>query len=73
MQIEVLTLSARGHTREEIAGTLFISVPTVKHHLSLGRQRVGAKNTTQAVAICVDRGWVVLVAPEPERHLAAVA
>jgi LuxR family transcriptional regulator, maltose regulon positive regulatory protein len=47
---EVLQLLAAGHPNKAIAGRLFITVDTVKRHVSHVFDKIGATNRTQAVA-----------------------
>ena len=47
---EVLTLLAAGHPNREIADELFITVDTVKRHISHVFDKLGVGNRTQAVA-----------------------
>lgn len=46
---EVLQLMANGHSNQEIADKLFISVSTVKTHTSNLFQKLGAERRTQAI------------------------
>ena len=49
-ETEVLNLVAQGLTNKEIATKLFISLPTVKRHLSTVYNKLDAKSRTQALA-----------------------
>jgi excisionase family DNA binding protein len=49
-ELEVLRLVAAGHSNSEIAGILFISVPTVKRHLSNLFAKLGVSTRAQATA-----------------------
>jgi DNA-binding CsgD family transcriptional regulator len=49
-ELEVLTLLAQGLSNDEIAGRLFVSVNTVKTHLSNLYQKLDVKRRTQAVS-----------------------
>jgi LuxR family maltose regulon positive regulatory protein len=49
-EVEVLRLIAAGQSNQEIAGTLFISVATVKKHLYNAYGKLGVKSRTQALA-----------------------
>jgi DNA-binding NarL/FixJ family response regulator len=49
-QVDVLCLLAQGCSVAEIADALTISVITVKHHITNARERLGARNRTEAVA-----------------------
>ncbi|MFT4036684.1 MAG: LuxR C-terminal-related transcriptional regulator [Thermomicrobiales bacterium] len=53
---EVLRLMAAGHANHEIAGALFISVPTVKRHASTILGKLGATSRAAAVAIAHGNG-----------------
>ena len=55
-EYEVLTLVARGATNQEIADTLFISLNTVKTHLSNLYQKLEVSRRTQAVEKCKQLG-----------------
>ena len=48
-ELEVLTLLSQGLSNEEIAGRLYVSVNTVKTHLSNLYQKLDVKRRTQAV------------------------
>ncbi len=50
-ELEVMRLVSIGLSNREIADELFISVPTVKRHLSTIFEKLGVGNRTQAVAI----------------------
>ena len=58
-ELEVLRLVAAGRSNREIAENLFISVPTVKRHLTTILTKLGVNNRTAAAAVA------------HERHLAA--
>jgi DNA-binding CsgD family transcriptional regulator len=47
-ELEVLRLVAAGRTNREIADALFISVPTVKRHLSTILGKLGVPSRTEA-------------------------
>jgi LuxR family transcriptional regulator, maltose regulon positive regulatory protein len=49
-ELEVLVLVAAGHANREIAGQLYITVDTVKRHISHIFDKLDAANRTQAVA-----------------------
>jgi two-component system response regulator DesR len=57
-QREVLALAAQGLTNFEIAQALFLSPHTVPEYLRLIRERLGAANTTHAVAIAIVAGLI---------------
>jgi ATP/maltotriose-dependent transcriptional regulator MalT len=50
-ELEVLRLIAAGHSNEEIAAKLIISVKTAKRHISNIYGKLGVKSRTQAVAL----------------------
>ncbi len=50
-ELEVLKLIAAGHSNEEIAAKLVISVMTAKRHISNIYGKLGVKSRTQAVAL----------------------
>jgi LuxR family maltose regulon positive regulatory protein len=49
-ELEVLTLMASGHPNRAIAEKLFITVDTVKRHVTHVFEKLGVANRTQAVA-----------------------
>jgi DNA-binding CsgD family transcriptional regulator len=59
-EIDVLTLTASGRTRDESAALLRISPATVKDHLQRASAKLGASNKTHAVALALQLG---LIAP----------
>ena len=50
-ELEVLKLIEAGNSNQDIAGQLFISVPTVKRHISNIFAKLGVNSRTQAVAL----------------------
>lgn len=46
---EILALIAEGHSNQEISRTLFISVPTVKTHISNLYQKLDVNSRTKAI------------------------
>jgi DNA-binding CsgD family transcriptional regulator len=48
-ELEILTLLAQGHSNQEIAGTIFVSLSTVKSHLQNIFEKLAVKRRTQAV------------------------
>ena len=48
-ELEILSLLAQGHSNQEIASTLFISVSTVKTHLQNLFEKLEVKRRTQAI------------------------
>jgi DNA-binding NarL/FixJ family response regulator len=55
---EVLALVARGLTNAELAGTLQVSLPTVKTHVSRILTKLGARDRTQLVILAYESGIV---------------
>jgi LuxR family maltose regulon positive regulatory protein len=55
-ELEVLTLLADGHSNRAIAGQLFITVDTVKRHISHIFGKLGVGSRTQAMARARDLG-----------------
>lgn len=55
---EVLALIVEGLTNEEIAGRLFISPATARHHVSACIQKLGAANRAQAASLAIKLGLV---------------
>ncbi len=48
-QIQALHLAALGRKQNEIAREMGVSLATVEYHLKMARERLGARNTTEAV------------------------
>lgn len=59
-QKEILEFLREGYIAKEIAGKLGISTQTVKNHLVVAREKLGAKNTTHAVVIAIRKGYITL-------------
>jgi DNA-binding NarL/FixJ family response regulator len=55
-EIEVLRLVAAGATNREIAGRLYLSVGTVKNHVSRILSRLNLRDRTQAAIYARDHG-----------------
>ena len=57
---EALTLLALGYSRAQIAQTLSISEHTLRVYVESARFKLGALNTTHAVAVAIAQGFVVV-------------
>ncbi|MFI6815760.1 response regulator transcription factor [Nonomuraea sp. NPDC050328] len=57
-ELDVLRIAARGARSIEIADALFLSVGTVRNHLSRIMCKTGARNRLDAVRIASDSGWL---------------
>jgi DNA-binding NarL/FixJ family response regulator len=57
-ELDVLRLVAEGKTNAEIAGSLFISVGTVKVHVERIIDKLGVSDRTQAAVRAVELGYV---------------
>ena len=59
-ELEVLKLAAKGHSNQEIANDLVLSVPTVKAHLVNIFNKLGVGSRTEAVMHGLRMGWLVV-------------
>jgi two-component system, NarL family, response regulator DesR len=57
-EVDVLRLAAEGASSAEIAGHLFLSVRTVRNHISRIIGKIGARNRVDAIRIADDAGWL---------------
>jgi two-component system response regulator DesR len=57
-EIEVLQAARNVPTVNEIAATVFLSSGTVRNHLSVIIQKLGARNRADAVRIATEKGWL---------------
>jgi len=55
---QVLAAATEGATVAEVAERLFLSEGTVRNHLSLAIQKLGARNRIQAAYIAEHKGWL---------------
>jgi DNA-binding NarL/FixJ family response regulator len=55
-EIDVVRLAAQGYTNQQIARALFISLSTVKKHLSCVVSKLGVSDRTQAAVRALERG-----------------
>ena len=59
-EIEAMTLLATGHNRAQAADALSISEHTLRVYVESARHKLGAMNTTHAVARALSRGLIVV-------------
>jgi len=59
-ELEVLKLAAKGSSNNDIANELFLSVRTVKAHLSNIFNKMGVASRTEAIVKGVREGWITL-------------
>ncbi|MCT4557070.1 MAG: LuxR family transcriptional regulator [Pelagimonas sp.] len=59
-EIEAMTLLATGHNRAQAAEALSISEHTLRVYVESARHKLGAMNTTHAVARAISRGLIVV-------------
>ena len=57
-EVEVLALMVKGMNNPQIAEQLYLSLSTVKFHVSSILAKLGVENRTEAVAIAVENGLV---------------
>lgn len=57
-EVEVLNCIAAGLSTNEIARTLFISIPTVKSHVARLIQKVGVRDRVQLVVVAFRSGFI---------------
>lgn len=65
-ETEILALIAEGKTNKEIAADLFISVNTVKVHVSNVFQKIGVSSRTEATLYAIEQGLVSPAMPESQ-------
>ena len=59
-EIDAMTLVAMGYSRAQVAETLSISEHTLRVYIESARAKLGALNTTHAVARALSRGLIVV-------------
>ena len=59
-EVDAVTLLAMGYNRAQVAQTLTISEHTVRVYVESARFKLGAMNTTHAVARAISRGLIVV-------------
>ncbi|MDH2429761.1 response regulator transcription factor [Sphaerisporangium sp. TRM90804] len=57
-ELDVLRIAAQGASSKEIAAKLYLSVGTVRNHLSRIIYKTGARNRVDAVRIAAEAGWL---------------
>ncbi len=57
-EINILILIGKGYSNQEIASRLYISMNTVKTHVSNILRKLGAENRTEAALFAFDRGII---------------
>ena len=55
---DVLAMSVRGASVEEVARALHLTNGTVRNHLSIAIQKLNARNRTEAARIAEEKGWL---------------
>lgn len=59
-EVDVMTLLAMGYSRAQVAESLEISEHTARVYLESARFKLGAMNTTHAVARAISRGLIIV-------------
>ena len=59
-EVDAMTLLAVGYSRAQVAETLSISEHTLRVYIESARHKLGAMNTTHAVARAMARGLIVV-------------
>ena len=59
-EIDALTLLAMGYSRAQVSETLSISEHTLRVYIESARHKLGALNTTHAIARAMSRGLIVV-------------
>ncbi|MEM1005927.1 MAG: LuxR family transcriptional regulator [Pseudomonadota bacterium] len=59
-EIDAITLLAMGYSRAQVAHSLSISEHTLRVYIESARSKLGAQNTTHAIATALSRGLIVV-------------
>ncbi|GAA6159374.1 LuxR family transcriptional regulator [Ruegeria sp. HU-ET01832] len=59
-EVDAMTLLARGYSRAQVAHSLSISEHTLRVYIESARAKLGAQNTTHAIATALSRGLIVV-------------
>lgn len=59
-ELQILAIIGQGRTNKEVAETLCISSHTLKNHLNNIFKKLAVEDRTQALMVCLRRGWVTL-------------
>ncbi|WP_171100988.1 LuxR family transcriptional regulator [Ruegeria sp. HKCCD7255] len=59
-EIDAMTLLALGYSRAQVAHSLSISEHTLRAYIESARSKLGAQNTTHAIATALTRGLIVV-------------
>jgi len=59
-EIDAITLLAQGYSRAQVAHSLSISEHTLRVYIESARSKLGAQNTTHAIATALSRGLIVV-------------
>lgn len=59
-EIDAVTLLALGYSRAQVAHSLSISEHTLRVYIESARSKLGAQNTTHAIATALSRGLIVV-------------
>ncbi len=57
-ELEIMGYICKGFTDKEIARTLFVSLGTVKFHLTNIFKKTGVKNRTQLILFCIQNDYL---------------
>ena len=55
---DVLAMSVRGASVQDVAKSLHLTGGTVRNHLSIAIQKLNAKNRIEAARIAEEKGWL---------------